>query len=54
MKIDVKVKEVEFGTSINEVVVPKILRKRVSTGIQYFDAVFCGWLNHINFLKAPS
>tara|TARA_A100001011_G_C14107027_1_gene755264 strand:+ start:167 stop:916 length:750 start_codon:yes stop_codon:yes gene_type:complete len=42
MKIDVKVKEVEFGTSINEVVVPKILRKRVSTGIQYFDAVLGG------------
>ena len=42
MKIDVAVKEVEFGTSITDVKVPNILRKRIKTGIEYFDVILGG------------
>ena len=39
MKINVKIEEIPFGTSIQDIKVPDILRKRVKTGLSYFDAV---------------
>lgn len=42
MKIKVKIDEIPFGTSVQEISVPDILRKRVKTGIGYFDAVLGG------------
>ena len=42
MKIDVKVKDVPFGTSILDIEVPAVLRKRIKTGLPYFDAVLGG------------
>ena len=43
MKIDLKnLLEIPFGTSIQDIVVPDVLKKRVPTGINYFDAVIGG------------
>jgi DNA repair protein RadA/Sms len=42
MKINVKIEEIPFGTSIQDIKVPDILRKRVKTGLQYFDVVLGG------------
>ena len=42
MKLKVKVKDIAFGTSIQDVKVPDILKKRISTGIDYFDSVIGG------------
>jgi DNA repair protein RadA/Sms len=42
MKINISVADVEFGTSVNDVVVPSILRKRIPTGLDYFDSVIGG------------
>ena len=42
MKINVAVNEVEFGTYVTEVKVPDILRKRIPSGLDYFDSVIGG------------
>ena len=42
MKINVKIEEIPFGTNIQDIEVPDILRKRVKTGLSYFDAVLGG------------
>ncbi len=42
MKINVKVEEIPFGTSIQDIEVPDVLKKRVSTGMGYFDCVLGG------------
>ena len=43
MKIDVNNDlDIAFGTSIQDIKVPEILRTRVPTGIKYFDAVIGG------------
>jgi len=42
MKINVKIEEIPFGTSIQDVKVPSILKKRVRTGLGYFDCVIGG------------
>ena len=43
MKIDLKnILEIPFGTNIQDIKVPDILKKRVPTGINYFDAVIGG------------
>ena len=38
----IKIKDIEFGTSIQDVEVPSILRKRIPTGLEFFDAVIGG------------
>jgi len=42
MKIKVKIEDIAFGTSIQDIKVPDVLRKRVKTGLDYFDAVLGG------------
>ena len=42
MKIKVKVEDIAFGTSIQDIKVPSILKKIVATGIDYFDCVLGG------------
>ena len=42
MKINVKIEDIPFGTSIQDIKVPDVLRKRVKTGLDYFDAVLGG------------
>lgn len=42
MKINVKVDEVAFGTSIQDIKVPDLLKKRIKTGLGYFDCVLGG------------
>jgi DNA repair protein RadA/Sms len=42
MKLDVKIDEIPFGTSIQEIVVPDLLKKRVKTGTEWFDCVLGG------------
>lgn len=42
MKINVKIDEIPFGTSIQDIDVPDVLKKRVSTGLDYFDCVLGG------------
>jgi len=42
MKINVKVKDVPFGTSIQDVTVLDVLKKKVRTGLDYFDCVLGG------------
>ena len=42
MKINVKIEEIPFGTSIQDIEVPDVLKKRVSTGLGYFDCVLGG------------
>ena len=42
MKIDVKIDDIPFGTSIQDIKVPGILKKRVPTGLKYFDAIIGG------------
>ena len=42
MKIDVKIEDIPFGTSIQKIKVPDILRKRIPTGIEYFDSILGG------------
>ena len=42
MKIKVKIDEIPFGTSIQDIKVPAVLKKRVSTGMGYFDCVLGG------------
>ena len=42
MKINVKIEDIAFGTSIQDIEVPDVLKKRVSTGMDYFDCVLGG------------
>ena len=42
MKINVKIENIPFGTSIQDIKVPDVLKKRVSTGLGYFDCVLGG------------
>ena len=42
MKINVKVEDVPFGTSIQDIIVPEVLKQRVKTGIDWFDCVLGG------------
>jgi len=42
MKLNVKIEDIAFGTSIQDIKVPDILRKRIRTGIKYFDTVIGG------------
>ena len=42
MKINVKIEDIPFGTSIQDIEVPDVLKKRVSTGLGYFDCVLGG------------
>src|SRR6056300_1387522 len=42
MKLDVKIEEVPFGTSIQDITVPDVLKKRVKTGTEWFDCVLGG------------
>ena len=41
MKIDL-IQDIPFGTNIQSIKVPEVLKKRISTGINYFDAVIGG------------
>ena len=42
MKINVKIDDIKFGTSIQDIKVPDMLKKRISTGVEYFDCVLGG------------
>jgi DNA repair protein RadA/Sms len=42
MKLNVKIKDIAFGTSIQDIKVPDILKRRISTGLDYFDSVIGG------------
>jgi DNA repair protein RadA/Sms len=42
MKINVAIDDIPFGTSIQDVKVPDVLKKRIPTGLEYFDAVIGG------------
>ena len=42
MKLDVKIDEIPFGTSIQDITVPDVLKKRVKTGTEWFDCVLGG------------
>jgi len=42
MKINVKIDNIAFGTNIQDIKVPNVLKKRIPTGLKYFDAVIGG------------
>jgi len=42
MKINVRIDDIAFGTSIQDIEVPEVLKKRIPTGLSYFDAVIGG------------
>jgi DNA repair protein RadA/Sms len=42
MKINVAIDDIPFGTSIQDIKVPDVLKKRIPTGLEYFDAVIGG------------
>ena len=42
MKLNVKIEDIPFGSNIQNVKVPDILRKRVATGLDYFDDALGG------------
>ena len=42
MKLKVKIEDIPFGSNIQNVKVPDILRKRVATGLDYFDDALGG------------
>ena len=42
MKLNVKIEDIPFGSNIQDVKVPDILRKRVATGLDYFDDALGG------------
>ncbi len=42
MKLKVKIKDIKFGTSIQDIAVPAILKKRIPTGLNYFDTIIGG------------
>ena len=37
MKLDIKIEDIPFGTSIQDVKVPEVLKTKVSTGLTYVD-----------------
>ena len=37
MKLKVKIDDVPFGTSIQDIKVPDVLKKKVPTGLDFFD-----------------
>ena len=39
MKINVRIDDIPFGTNIQDIKVPSVLKKRIPTGLKYFDAV---------------
>lgn len=42
MKINVRIDDIPFGTNIQDIKVPSVLKKRIPTGLKYFDAVIGG------------
>lgn len=42
MKLEVKIEDIPFGTSIQDIEVPDILKTKIETGLGYFDAVMGG------------
>lgn len=42
MKLNVKIEDIPFGSNIQNVTVPDILKKKVATGLDYFDAALGG------------
>lgn len=42
MKLKLAIEEIPFGTNIQDIVVPEVLKKRIPTGLEYFDAVIGG------------
>ena len=42
MKLKVKIDDVPFGTNIQDIKVPDVLKKKVPTGLDYFDCVLGG------------
>lgn len=42
MKLNVKIDDVPFGTSIQNIEVPDVLRKKIKTGTEWFDCVLGG------------
>tara|TARA_R110000787_G_scaffold102226_3_gene208201 strand:- start:221 stop:973 length:753 start_codon:yes stop_codon:yes gene_type:complete len=42
MKLNVKIEDIAFGTSIQDIKVPDILKKRVPSGLGYFDYALGG------------
>ena len=42
MKINVRIDDIPFGTNIQDIKVPDVLKKRIPTGLAYFDAVIGG------------
>jgi len=42
MKINVAIDDIPFGTSIQDITVPDVLKKRIPTGLDYFDAAIGG------------
>lgn len=42
MKINVSIDDIAFGTNIQDIKVPRILKKRIPTGLKYFDACIGG------------
>lgn len=42
MKINVRIDDIPFGTNIQDIKVPNVLKKRIPTGLKYFDAVIGG------------
>lgn len=42
MKINVQIDNIPFGTNIQDIKVPEVLKKRIPTGLKYFDAVIGG------------
>ena len=51
MNIDVKVADVPFGTSIQDIEVPDVLKKRIPPGLEYFDAIFI--ISIVSSQKSP-
>jgi len=42
MKLKVKIDDVPFGTSIQDIEVPDVLKKKIDTGIDYFNCILGG------------
>ena len=42
MKLNVKIEDIPFGSNIQDVEVPELLKKKVSTGLGYFDDAMGG------------
>ena len=42
MKLDIKIEDIPFGTSIQDIEVPEVLKQRVETGLSYVDDALGG------------